>query len=123
MLQSVAGESRRERQRFVLGLVHPYMFLLSLPFGVGGGLAGLTAVRLGVESVWLDGLLYGVALIPCGVFSALYVATWVRRLRRQDPAHLVLGPGSRRVLQRLSWAGYGLALVVGFVGVRTWATF
>ena len=121
MLRAIAGRTLRERQRFVLSLAYPSMLLLTIPFAIGGGLGSAALAQLGLRSIWLDGLLFGVALIPTGVFSALYVATWVRRLRLKDPAHLVFGTASGQVLQRLSWAGYGLALVVGSVGVRTWA--
>lgn len=121
MLRNVAGATPRDRQRFVLGAAYPYMFLLSLPFAGAAGLASWCAAKLDLRSVWLNGLFLGVALIPAGILAVLLVATWSHRLRRLDPAELILSKDSDRVLQRISLVGYAVALVLGFIAVHTWA--
>jgi uncharacterized membrane protein YeaQ/YmgE (transglycosylase-associated protein family) len=121
LAQFIAGESPRERQRYVLGAVYPYMFLFAIPFGiVGAAMWRLIDLISGVAPLGaVAGLI--ITFVPASVMSSIYVYTFAERLRGRDPAALVLTATGRKKLPRLSKTGYLLAVVLGVIGAFTWA--
>ena len=113
----VAGDSARERQRFVLGAIYPSMFFLTLPSAV----LGASVSFLADGGVWIDAVGLAIVFVPASVMLAVYVKSFVDRIRGADPAALILTSEGRRALPGLSAIGYLIASVLGVVAAFTWA--